>query len=173
MRITVYPSQSVGTRTLLEQSFPSQLPRPFESSVQSKSGKTISSFISTKSFFFTTYVHTYSSHFRTNLFTFVIYILRTYSGFQAAVDTPEGKIFQNDIFRTIFSERKFSVNSSILELILPYGIIIIIIRLAEGCRSLHDPNLRKCNNHLVSFIKVEGLFVSYIDDIFDIIKSRT
>ena len=26
----------------------------------------------------------------------------------------------------------------------------------------------KCNNHLVSFIKVEGLFVSYIVDIFDI-----
>ena len=38
---------------------------------------------------------------------------------------------------------------------------------------LHDPNLRKCNNHLVSFIKVEGLFVPYIDDIFDTIKSRT
>ncbi|ACO68221.1 predicted protein [Micromonas commoda] len=53
-------------------------------------------------------------------------------------------------------------------------ISLSIIRLAEGCRSLHDPNLRKCNNHLlVSFIKVEGLFVSYIVHIFDIIKSRT
>jgi len=38
---------------------------------------------------------------------------------------------------------------------------------------LYDPNLRKCNNHLVSFIQVEGLFVPYIDDIFDTIKSRT
>ena len=37
-----------------------------------------------------------------------------------------------------------------------------------------DPNLRKCNNnHLVSFIKVEGLFVPYIVHIFDTIKSRT
>ena len=34
-------------------------------------------------------------------------------------------------------------------------------------------SLPKCYNHLVSFIKVEGLFVPYIDDIFDTIKSRT
>ena len=38
---------------------------------------------------------------------------------------------------------------------------------------LHDPNFPKCNNHLVSFIKVEGLFVPYIVHIFDTIKSRT
>ena len=36
--------------------------------------------------------------------SFVRSFVRTYSGFQAAVDIPEGKIFQNDIFRTkIFS----------------------------------------------------------------------
>ena len=36
------------------------------------------------------------------------------------------------------------------------------------------PQLPKCNNHLlVSFIKVDGLFVSYIVHIFDTIKSRT
>ena len=37
---------------------------------------------------------------------------------------------------------------------------------------VHDLNFQKCNNHLVSFIKVEGLFVSYIVDIFDTIKSK-
>ena len=37
---------------------------------------------------------------------------------------------------------------------------------------LHDFNFQKCNNHLVSFIKVEGLFVPYIVDIFDTIKSK-
>jgi len=36
---------------------------------------------------------------------------------------------------------------------------------------LHDRNFQKCNNYLVSFIKVEGLFVSYIVAIFDTIKS--
>ena len=35
------------------------------------------------------------------------------------------------------------------------------------------PQLPKCDNHLVSFIKVEGLFVPYIVNIFDTIKSRT
>ena len=33
--------------------------------------------------------------------------------------------------------------------------------------------LPKCNNHLVSFIKVDGLSVPYIVDMFDTIKSRT
>ena len=42
-----------------------------------------------------------------------------------------------------------------------------------GLPILHDPNLQTCNNHLVSFIKVEGLFVPYIVHIFDTIKSRT
>ena len=37
---------------------------------------------------------------------------------------------------------------------------------------LHDLNSQKCNNHLVSFIKVAGLFVSYIVAIFDTIKSK-
>ena len=37
---------------------------------------------------------------------------------------------------------------------------------------LHDLNFQKCINHLESFIKVEGLFVSYIVDIFDTIKSK-
>ena len=37
---------------------------------------------------------------------------------------------------------------------------------------LHDLNSQKCNNHLVSFIKVVGLFVSYIVAIFDTIKSE-
>ena len=36
---------------------------------------------------------------------------------------------------------------------------------------LHDLNSQKCNNHLVSS-KVVGLFVSYIVDIFDTIKSK-
>ena len=37
---------------------------------------------------------------------------------------------------------------------------------------LHDLNSQKCNDHLVSFIKVEGLFFPYIVDIFDTIKSE-
>ena len=37
---------------------------------------------------------------------------------------------------------------------------------------LHDLNFQKCNNHLVSFIKVEGLFVPYIVHIFDTVKSE-
>ena len=36
---------------------------------------------------------------------------------------------------------------------------------------LHDINFQKCNNHLVSFTKVEGLFVPYIVAIFDTTKS--
>ena len=43
-----------------------------------------------------------------------------------------------------------------------------------GIVDLTRPQLPKCNNHLlVSFIKVDGLFVSYIVHIFDTIKSRT
>ena len=42
-----------------------------------------------------------------------------------------------------------------------------------GIADLTRPQLPKCNNHLVSFIKVDGLFVSYIVHIFDTIKSRT
>ena len=42
-----------------------------------------------------------------------------------------------------------------------------------GIADLTRPQLPKCNNHLVSFIKVDGLSVSYIVDIFDTIKSRT
>ena len=41
-----------------------------------------------------------------------------------------------------------------------------------GIADLTRPKLPKWNNHLVSFIKVEGLFVSYIVDIFDTIKSK-
>ena len=42
-----------------------------------------------------------------------------------------------------------------------------------GIVDLTRPQLPKCNNHLlVSFIKVDGLFVSYIVHIFDIIQSR-
>ena len=48
--------------------------------------------------------------------------------------------------------------------------IIIIFGIAMPM--LHDLNSQKCNNHLVSFIKVVGLFVSYIVDIFDTIKSE-
>ena len=44
-----------------------------------------------------------------------------------------------------------------------FGIADLITRL----------QLPKCNNHLVSFIKVDGLSVSYIVHIFDTIKSRT
>ena len=47
-----------------------------------------------------------------------------------------------------------------------------LIGIAELTRPYYK--LPKCNNHhLVSVIKVEGLFVPYIDDIFDTIKSRT
>ena len=43
-----------------------------------------------------------------------------------------------------------------------------------GIADLTRPQLPKCNNHLVSsFIKVDGLSVSYIVHIFDTIKSRT
>ena len=43
-----------------------------------------------------------------------------------------------------------------------------------GIVDLTRPQLPKCNNHLVSsFIKVDGLSVSYTVHIFDTIKSRT
>jgi len=42
-----------------------------------------------------------------------------------------------------------------------------------GIADLTRPQLPKCKNHLVSFIKVDGLSVSYIVHIFDNIKSRT
>ena len=42
-----------------------------------------------------------------------------------------------------------------------------------GIADLTRLQLRKCNNHLVSFIKVDGLSVSYIVNIFNTIKSRT
>ena len=42
-----------------------------------------------------------------------------------------------------------------------------------GIADLTRLQLPKCNNHQVSFIKVDGLSVPYIVDIFDIIKSRT
>jgi len=42
-----------------------------------------------------------------------------------------------------------------------------------GIADLTRPQLPKCNNHLVSFIKVDGLSVPYIVNIFDTIKSRT
>ena len=42
-----------------------------------------------------------------------------------------------------------------------------------GIADLSRPKLPKCNNHLVSFIKVDGLSVPYIVNIFDTIKSRT
>ena len=42
-----------------------------------------------------------------------------------------------------------------------------------GIADLARLQLPKCNNHLVSFIKVDGLSVPYIVDIFDTIKSRT
>ena len=48
------------------------------------------------------------------------------------------------------------------------NIIILLFGIADCTR----PKLPKWNNHLVSFIKVEGLFVSYIVDIFDTIKSK-
>ena len=39
-------------------------------------------------------------------------------------------------------------------------------------RVMNNMIIINCTNPLVSFIKVDGLFVSYIVDIFDIIKSR-
>ena len=42
-----------------------------------------------------------------------------------------------------------------------------------GIADLTRLQLPKCNNHLVSFIKVDGLFVPYIVHIFDTIKSIT
>ena len=39
-------------------------------------------------------------------------------------------------------------------------------------RVMNNMIIINCTNHLVSFIKVDGLFVSYIVDIFDIIKLR-
>ena len=49
----------------------------------------------------------------------------------------------------------------------PYGSYLF------GIADLTRPQLPKCNNHLVTFIKVDGLSVPYIVDIFDTIKSRT
>ena len=77
---------------------------------------------------------------------------------------PEGKIFRfvrlvEKIFRLLV----------ILEYILPHTVLLILFGIADLTRL----QLPKCNNHLVSFIKVDGLSVSYIVDIFDIMKSRT
>ena len=51
--------------------------------------------------------------------------------------------------------------------------ILLEIFFLFGIADLTRPQLQKCNNHLVSFIKVYGLSVSYIVHIFDTIKSRT
>ena len=51
--------------------------------------------------------------------------------------------------------------------------ILLEIFFLFGIADLTRPQLPKCNNHLVSFIKVDGLSVPYIVDIFDTIKSRT
>ena len=40
--------------------------------------------------------------------------------------------------------------------------LIVCLHLAEPCRCYTTLNFQKCNNHLVSFIKHDGLFVSYI-----------
>ena len=50
---------------------------------------------------------------------------------------------------------------------------LVFGELLFGIADLTRPQLPKCNNHLVSFIKVDGLSVSYIVNIFDTIKSRT
>ena len=51
--------------------------------------------------------------------------------------------------------------------------IISCLLIIFGKADLTPLQLPKCNNHLVSFIKVHGLSVPYIVDIFDTIKSRT
>ena len=60
--------------------------------------------------------------------------------------------------------------------IFPYGSIqtisLVSITFVFGIADLTRLQLRKCNNHLVSFIKVDGLSVSYIVIVFVIIKSR-
>ena len=50
-----------------------------------------------------------------------------------------------------------------------FGELLLLFGIAELTRL----QLPKCNNHLVSFIKVDGLSVSYIVIIFTTIKSRT
>ena len=75
-------------------------------------------------------------------------------------------------FRTIFSERKFSVNSSFLSQ-SSHTVLLLLLLLLFGIAELTRLQLPKCNNHLVSFINVDGLSVSYIVHIFDTIKSRT
>ena len=54
-----------------------------------------------------------------------------------------------------------------------YGYERTKINYLFGIADLTRLQLPKCNNHLVSFIKVDGLSVSYIVHIFDTIKSRT
>ena len=55
---------------------------------------------------------------------------------------------------------------------LNYEGILSVFCILFGIADLTRPQLPKCNNHLVSFIKVDGLSVSYIVDIFDIIKIK-
>ena len=50
---------------------------------------------------------------------------------------------------------------------LNYEGILSVFCILFGIADLTRPQLPKCNNHLVSFIKVDGLSVSYIVDIFD------
>jgi len=54
-----------------------------------------------------------------------------------------------------------------VELYILFGIYIYPILLRTGVFG------KKCPTHLVSLIKVEGLFVSYIVSIFDIVNSET
>ena len=53
---------------------------------------------------------------------------------------------------------------------LNYEGILSVFCILFGIADLTRPQLPKCNNHLVSFIKVDGKSVSYIVDIFDTIK---
>ena len=53
---------------------------------------------------------------------------------------------------------------------LNYEGILSVFCILFGIADLTRPQLPKCNNHLVSFVKVDGLSVSYIVDIFDTIK---
>ena len=92
--------------------------------------------------------------------------------FRQVWSAPRGKISDLSAWLRKFSDNSsFSSKSSLIRYyyLFYYDTFVLLFGIADLTR----PQLPKCNNHLVSFIKVYGLFVPYIVDIFYTIKSRT
>ena len=86
---------------------------------------------------------------------------RTTRSLTQSIDSTYGEFLSRDFYLLGFA--------CLLAWLLAY----YLRYLQYGIADLTRPQLPKCNNHLVSFIKVYGLFVPYIVDIFNTIKSRT